>query len=112
MHLYPQAVGNDFSGLPDRHSPDSGGGGLEGPLGAFFRNGTHTQGFSEPLVAPQDLFPVQQIVNPHTVSRLRRGGILGRNALLSEQLQVMLRRRHAYVEARGHFAPRRRSILG
>jgi len=111
MRRYPQSSGKHPSGGPDCHHTANGSGGPSdtGHLGAF-RN--HAQSFAKHFVAPQDFFPLQQILNPHPVALFRCRGILTRNALVGEQLQIVLRRRYADIETRRHLAPRCRTILG
>lgn len=110
MRRYLQAARSCFSGPPDYHhtANGSGGGGDRGRLAAFR---DHAQSFAKLFVAPQDLFAGQQVLNPHPVPLFRSRRILGGNALVGEQLEIVLCCRYSDIEACRHFSPRCRTVL-
>lgn len=110
MRRYLQAAGSRSSGRPDYHQPARGSSGVGGK-GCLVALRNYTQCFAQQPVAPLDLFPRQQILHPHPVALFRSRRILRGNALVGEQLQIVLRRRHPDAEARRDLAPRGRTVL-
>lgn len=104
MRRYPQATGkHSSSGRPGCHHTANGSGGPNDTgLLAAFRN--HTQSFAKHFVAPQDFFALQEILNPHPVPLFGCRWVLACDACLCEQLQIVLCRRYAEIEACRHLA--------